>query len=866
MTHTKDRSPNRRTPRSIAHSEWLMKPYRSPFFTAVFLAALVLLLSIPAMAQDTEKPPEGINSGNYNIRQSAEFGYRWTGVGGSVPTYNTFLDLRDGPRLLDYSLNMRSLNHEGWLLDNLSFSNFGYGGDPNNVSRLRMYKNKWYNFNANFRRDYTYWDYNLLANPLNPFDPTSPAGGFTNAPAGFTTQIPFSPHDMGLVRRWSDYSLTILPQSRVRFRLGYLRNIQEGPAFTTIHEGTEALLLQNVKTTLNGYQFGVDFKMIPRTNISYDQFLQYYKGDTTTGLSSTPYTLLNGTPVAIGLPLNQVAGQPCAQIFNVAPNLGTVYAGCPVYTSYSKTLKPRTTIPIEQLSIQSSYFKNVDFSGRVSYGAMNMTDTGFSEVLSSSVSRTLQLLSGAAGPMSARRVSLTADGAVTVYVTDRLRLVDTFRFNNYRIPGSFTSLGITLFSQYPLLPAAPPPASQTTLNRPNPLLPLGIFDTTNCPSPFTANTCPQHSTSSPADLSAGVVITFLGQRVWYNTSQIEYDFTHRMGARVGFRYGNRVLSASDHDTVNYSGAGPGSVTIPGVGTINLTSLGEVYFPGAHTNGATLAFRGDCSATTTITCTPQANGSAIATGLVGDPSRSTDTRHEFSGLIGLWARPVDELRLNLDVELFSADEPFTRISPRNLQHYKGRLNWRPEEWITVGAAFNVLESRNNVTNINHLEHNRSWSFDLAMDPKPQYGFDVGLDYNDVFSSTNICYALTSNPSPTTICPSPNPVQGISIYRTKGYFGYGSLHFRPVNRLYIYMGTYMSRVTGGTSFLAPTAPPGPLQYIYYKPYAGFDVQIYQGLSWRTAYNFHDYKETSTPDLATPGRNFHANLVTLSLKYAF
>ena len=32
-------------------------------------------------------------------------------------------------------------------------SNFGYGGDPNDVSRLRVSKNKWYNFDALFRRD-----------------------------------------------------------------------------------------------------------------------------------------------------------------------------------------------------------------------------------------------------------------------------------------------------------------------------------------------------------------------------------------------------------------------------------------------------------------------------------------------------------------------------------------------------------------------------------------------------------------------------------------------------------------------------------------------------------------------------------------
>ena len=44
----------------------------------------------------------------------------------------------------------------------------GYGGDPNNASRLRMGKNKWYDFDAIFRRDENVWDHSLLANPLIP--------------------------------------------------------------------------------------------------------------------------------------------------------------------------------------------------------------------------------------------------------------------------------------------------------------------------------------------------------------------------------------------------------------------------------------------------------------------------------------------------------------------------------------------------------------------------------------------------------------------------------------------------------------------------------------------------------------------------
>src|ERR1700733_15740423 len=99
---------------------------------------------------------------------------------------------------------MRSLDHNGLLFDTLAFSSFGYGGDPNDVSRLRIDKNKWYDFQFTYRRDKNFWDYSLLANPLNPSS-SHPAIGITN-----------SPHALDLARHMQDYNLTLLPQSRVR--------------------------------------------------------------------------------------------------------------------------------------------------------------------------------------------------------------------------------------------------------------------------------------------------------------------------------------------------------------------------------------------------------------------------------------------------------------------------------------------------------------------------------------------------------------------------------------------------------------------------------------------------------------------------
>src|ERR1700723_230502 len=203
----------------------------------IFVVAL--FLSPAARAQDDSGGSKGINSGGYNIHQTIEFGYRASEISGNLNTYDTFENLGSGLRLFDYTLEMRSIDHKGFLFDNLSFSNFGYGGDPNDVTRLRMDKNKWYDFRVLFRRDKNFWDYNLLANPLNPAI-SSPAVG-----------IATSPHSLDMVRRMQDYNLTLLPQSRVKLRLGFSRNRDQGPGFFTTDGGTVPQFNENYSYTTN---------------------------------------------------------------------------------------------------------------------------------------------------------------------------------------------------------------------------------------------------------------------------------------------------------------------------------------------------------------------------------------------------------------------------------------------------------------------------------------------------------------------------------------------------------------------------------------------------------------------------------------
>ena len=124
----------------------------------------------PSSSGGTGKP-EGWENGGYIIHQSVEVGYRLSDVTGSQQMYDTLVNQQEGPRFLEQTLSMQSENHEGLLFDNLFIESFGWGGDPENALRARVDKSKWYDFRGSFRRDQNNFDYNLLANPINP--PTS---------------------------------------------------------------------------------------------------------------------------------------------------------------------------------------------------------------------------------------------------------------------------------------------------------------------------------------------------------------------------------------------------------------------------------------------------------------------------------------------------------------------------------------------------------------------------------------------------------------------------------------------------------------------------------------------------------------------
>ena len=825
-------------------------------------AALALLALVSTVAANAQEAPQsdGTTAGNYNIRQSVEVGYRATDVTGNLANYNTFVDLNAGVRLFDQSLDVRSLNHNGLIFDNLSLYNFGYGGDPNDLTRLRVSKNKWYDFRGLFRRDNYPWNYNLLANPLNPIS-SVPAVPVTN-----------SLHSMSLVRRMTDLNLTLLPQSRVQVRLGYTRNIQEGPSNSTFGGatildpetgyGTQTQIFQNWKTTLNAYHFGADVQVLRKTSIHYDQFLQYFKQDTSyLDRNLNFFQLSNGVPVDLGVVFDTIVnGVPCpSPIANPGTTPPTADPSCNAYLGYSRAGTPRNFLPTEQFSFQSESITNVTMAGRAAYSSGEQTSSNLNERFSGSNVSTLQVATSATGPTQAKRVITNADFAATWNVSPKFRLADSFTFDHFQIPGFWNLTTISLYAQAPLINGGP-----------SLLLPPGRFNPTDCPPPFSAPTCPQHNDTSGPDFTNGTWTRFLAQKLIANTVQLEYDFSSRVGARLGYRYSNRKVFTQD----------------------TLFLANEVFFPGG--DGGTPAnffnaARGDCEDPTA--CTAQPDGSLVFTGSTGD------TGHVFNAsinsnslLLGAWARPSSTLRLSFDGELWWANSAFVRSDPLQKQHYRLQASYAPAKWISLDASFNILEQSNDTLFVNATAHDRFFSLAAVLAPNERFTFDLGYTYSDIFSQLIECWSYGSGIAPpvapgtlpagaiTTPCPVPVELQGEDLtafgapatYSTQTHFVHSNLRWKPVKRLTVVAGYAGSFANGNTVFLNPNAPVGPLVYAYQKPYAGFVFDLKKGIAFRTTWAYYGYNPrsiSSPPGLVPIGsQDFNANNVTLALRYSF
>jgi hypothetical protein len=393
-----------------------------------------------------------------------------------------------------------------------------------------------------------------------------------------------------------------------------------------------------------------------------------------------------------------------------------------------------------------------------------------------------------------------------------------------------------------------------------------------CPAPFTATTCPQHIAGSPADFINGYDATFLGQDLKENTLQLQYDFTPRLSGRIGYVYDNREIANFD---ASFDSA-------------------EIYYPGGP--GATaathyLAARGSCplvGGALPVGCTLNPNGSITFCNLTAvcpantgsttgnDTSRLVTNIDESALLLGFTARPNDAWRIDTNFEIGRNSNAYTRTSPTELGIYKIHATYKPRPWLNVDGAIDIQENSNTLYQVNGKEHGRTYSFATMLLPNSKVTFEIGYNYNDIYSQAEVCFAYSTvpaTPSPFGACPiagSPVPVGALGTYSSDQHFVYANVIWKPAKRVSTSVGYAGTFVGGNTLFLNPLQPAGTLAFNYQKPYAMVQFDLHKGLSYKMSWNYYGYDAKGPLNIVglqpIPSADFNGSTATFAFRYMF
>jgi hypothetical protein len=762
---------------------------------------LLAAAAAAATAQQPDSPEAGWNPGDYNVRQSIELGARVVDIGGNGSVYDTFVDQHSGMRILRQDLEMNSHDHHGLLFDRLSLHSFGFGGEPNTAARLRMGKDRWYDLRAEFRRDRSPWDFNLLANPLNP--PGS-------VPAILLIS---SPHRMDTVRRMSDVSVKLAPRSSVSLRLGYSRNVHDGPAFSTLHlgipsTGLETMLSAPMRSLTDTYFVGWDVKALPRTTISFDQVLPFYRNDSFRQDKNFVFQLANGTPVDLGIVFND-AFATCGPLLDPGnPQFANPF--CNGVTGYSRFGPQRSRYPESRLSAQSDYFRRWNLNARASYSSGRNRMPAYTESFDGFLTPSNERKFTTTADSDSRRVLAAADLGATWEGNDHVSVHETFRFTGLRVPGSTHSVQNELFGDSLLTP-------------PN------MFAPANCPPPFVAATCPHHSFLSAADVDTSTVNSYLGEETESNQLQLELSANEHFGVNVGHRFRRREI------------------------TTRLDMADALsFFPDQPNRGA--CFAGPLDA------------QGVCQVRVSSSGDSKVTIHENSLLLGAWFRAQDHWRGNFDLEWRNADNAYTRLDPRAWQQYRARVSYAANEKLNFTASGNFTSARNSQSEERHRDHNRNANLTALFTPARAWELELGYDYLSVHAETNICFSSSALPASAAPC-----TLGVflfeeeALYNSRSHSAFGRVAWHPVERFRAELGYYGNSDNGDALFTDPLSVPGTLRYNFHQPWASVEIGLAKGWTLRQRYNYYGYNEKA-PSGPSPARDFRANVFLTSLRYSF
>lgn len=833
--------------------------------------AFLAMLAGMAAAQTPGPHTKPVAPQGYTLHETIDLGGHIVNTAGSGAMYDTMVNLHSGPRVLGETFELRALpgtNH--MLVDSLSAFSNGWGGDPDNFARLNFHKGKLYDFSGLFRRDRQYFDYDLLGNPNIPAGQSIPVSGGNPLPWSQVRQSPFL---YNTVRRMTDTTVTLLPLSKVSFRAGYSGDIFQGPSLTPsgFWEITspvffiyDTLLEEMQRNSTDDFFGAVDWKPVPSTHLTFEEQVDHYKAN------------------------SYFMADPAS--FNVQEPDGT------------------------KASLLASYDSLTPYSPAAS---CNATSMGSAPALSGpNVTGGLPIVNPACAVML---------GYQRYQPTRILYPTEIFRFQSSSIRDvsmngdlRYTQAKMSLPSYYE------------------------NFDGLTTGGPAGAMRDLTYTASASAKRNVTAVdygIDWQATQKFGLSDQFTFSDVQQPGTAV-VTGATGLLTPASNETVTYTGPLTSVAMSPPSGNNPVGDPLPGFFGQKWvTNDVTGTWDGFSRATISLTWRHKQQVIAegvphrgpITTCLVYNAfvgSCGTLTINQNGGILNVALRPSSRWDVNGSVEALYADNVFTPIAPRELQHYRVHTLYKVKPWATFSGAFNDLERHNNTNNtgippldgpLDHVDHSRLASVGAELLRNEHYGFDFNYSYSDVYTATNICYdaaasaMLPGAATPSgTACPSPTPDRGASYYDfgpVKDFMdaptqsGSVAVMLSPVSRLRSNFGYRISSVDGTRFYNDARDVAGSLVSTYQSPFVDVAWTVHPGFIWKVAYSFYGYGEggpsgapycsTSNPTPAaaapvvacnspalaglqtgltlppsgeTAGRNFHANNVTLGLHYEF
>lgn len=385
---------------------------------AIVAAAHAQQVAAPTPAQVGS--PRGDNSGDYNITQSFELGYRWSLVGGDLGMYRSVANFGNGIRLLGSNLTVNSRDGHGNFFDEIVLNTMGLGNDPYESAMLRVQKNRLYRYDMLWRSQ-AYYNPALTVAGSNGLDGTPAIAGSSSSGLLSTGGL----HLRDTQRRMQDHDLTLLPQSFVRLRVGYSRNVDDGPALSTAQEfdvnGPGFPVFADVKRQWNEYRVGADVELAG-FRFTLTRRWDFYKEDTPYGSVGIVQSVAAGDQTTL---TRYTRSEP---IHGSNPGwLGNLFARRKLWGMNARLTY---TSGSRDYALSESAFGTDQFGGAGSR----------------------QVLVGG----NASRPDLAGDFALSFYPTDRLTVVNNTSILSNRIDGASSysdiqngnDFGATLFFRY----------------------------------------------------------------------------------------------------------------------------------------------------------------------------------------------------------------------------------------------------------------------------------------------------------------------------------------------------------------------------------------------------------------------------------